>query len=288
MKTLRLFGVAIVVSSTFARGQDDPHRAAPRAVEEFPHKIIASLREMGPLNPFSHGPRVLVYADRKIIYAKKTKSDAIVEYFAGTLTEEQFASLCESIRPSKDFLKLNTHLDLFPKDPLSPTTTLMVGIDGMCKVVCVTGYKPGMPGPFRSSPGARSAPNHGLHEFDRVATALVAVDPPDANRWQPELVTLLGVEVKGKGAIIQDWPLTWNNLRSPTTMHLDIGNGTINYYVFLPSEKLPEYTRLIEAGELFRINGKVCAFGTCEPVFPGSHRWNHYFRNVRRETESDE
>jgi hypothetical protein len=219
---------------------------------------------------FSRGPRLAIYRDNTIIYAKQVKKGESPVYFIGKLPRDEARDLSPKLKALRDLGK--QELDLAPGWHDLPHMKVSHFFDPEGPVVqYVYGYAPtGYDGPAASSGEARKRPDKLPPEFDAAAQALIALDPDGAKQWQPDLIEVqLVPQKRSKNREITTWPAAWPNIDDKTTTQ---GSGVASLVV--PGSDQARVQELY--GEPVLIGESVWAIARWEPMLPGTERWTAY------------
>src|SRR5690349_3048452 len=134
-KTRPAFFALLCLSSSFAPLLGD------EPVNEPKHELVATIDQgIGFGGRFSRGPRVTLYRDGTIIFAKRPPRGGEAAYFVARLSAEQVAQLATMLKEVS--IVVDKDLDLAPGWHDLPEVTLSLYADGKTKSITVYGYAP--------------------------------------------------------------------------------------------------------------------------------------------------
>lgn len=226
---------------------------------------------------FSRGPRVAVYRDGSVIFAKRPAGAREATYYQATLTADEFQQVDRALRMAFDVMTKDIHLAPGWQD--LPEITLAARFGNQNRVVRVTGFD--LAGHF-SPPKTdkKKRPDLLPIAIDRGAKILLYLDPSNAQLWQPELFEVkLTSSLHEVPPVIHDWPKEWPDLKAKTTAETRYGRrGEPEYSVLLTAEEHQQFLQLTkqDANSYFSINGKTLSAYHWLPVLPDSFRWRQY------------
>lgn len=229
---------------------------------------------------FSRGPRVAVYRDGTVIFAKRGEGDAEATYYRGTLTTDEFRQVDATLQGSYAVMDKDIHLAPGWHD--LPQVTLSVRYLNKPKTVTVEGFR--LEGHFTPpDTDKKKRPDRLPLQIDRGAKILMYLDLANAQPWQPELYEIkLSASMHEIPPTVHDWPAKWPDLKSKSTAETRYGRRDEREYsvVLLPAEHAG-FLELEKESRYFKINGQTLAAYHWLPVMPDSPRWRAYQRSTR-------
>lgn len=253
--------------------------SADEQVDGGKHELLATVDQgIGFGGRFSRGPRVALYRDGTVIFAKRpADNDEAATYFSATLSAKKVEQLVATLKKARQVV--DKDLDLAPGWHDLPHVTLSFYVDGKVKSITAYGYAPdGYDGPAAAVPSDKK-PDVLPAEFDHAVRSLVEIDPDEPRKWQPELVEIkLSSGLASRPQSVHEWPEKWPRIESKTTIKIDPGH----YSVILPGNALAQFVKLHRESYYFRIGDQVWMAYYWEPILPGTERWRS-FRDAQDE-----
>jgi hypothetical protein len=276
--------LAAVLGSTYslsAQANRAISRTASKAIAPPQPELFATVdHNTGWGGLFSRGPRVAVYRDGSVIFAKRTEGESEATYYRGTLTIDELWQVDAKLQAS--YAVMNKDIHLAPGWHDLPRVTLSVLYLNKPKTITVEGFALG--GHF--SPPAtdkKKRPDHLPLQIDRGAKILMYLDPANSQPWKPELYEVkLSTSMHEIPETVQKWPAEWPDLKSKSTTETRYGRREEREYsIVLPASEHARYLDLEKSSRYFSINGQTLLAYHWLPVLPDSPRWRQYQRGIR-------
>lgn len=259
------------------------NRAAPRGANKTPPQpeLFATIDHgVGWGALFSRGPRVAVYRDGSVIFAKRAEGNSEATYHRGTLTADEFRQVDATLQAS--YAVMNKDIHLAPGWHDLPHVTLSVLYLNKPKTVRVEGFS--LEKHFAPpATDKKKRPDHLPLQIDRGAKILIYLDPANAQPWQPELYEIkLSTSMHEIPKNVQKWPEEWPHLKSKSTSETRYGRrGEQEYSILLTAAEHTRFLELEKSSHYFNISGQTLLAYHWLPVLPDSPRWRVYQRSIR-------
>lgn len=278
-----LFLVGILANTGLLSAQSNRvvQRAAGKIVAPQQPELFATIdHSEGWGTLFSRGPRVAVYRDGTVIFAKRAVGVTEATYYRGTLTADEFRQVDSTLQTS--YVAMNKDIHLAPGWHDLPLVTLSVLYLNKAKTVTVNGFR--LEGHI-STPAAdkKKRPDPLPPQIDRGAKILLYLDPANAQPWQPELYEIkLSTSMHEIPEKVNDWPAEWPNLKSKSTTETRYGRrDEPEYSIVLTAAEHVRFLELEKASRYFKMNRQTLFAYHWLPVLPNSPRWRSHQRGVK-------
>jgi hypothetical protein len=236
---------------------------------------VAVLLGRNPWTPFIPGggyiPELVVYADRSIIFKRQSAARESVR--TKKLTEKEFVSFVQSIRPLIDFKDLRRDYNLAPGITDQGVTQLYLKLEGRVTLVTIYGaIDAGHSAPYTRR--GNEKPDVLPDLLKQTLTNLFSVDYRKTDRWRPRYleVDLSPYEYAPYDSIY--WPKHWPGLDSPRTIKSGAG-----YLIFMDGDQekpLEKFLRTRKEKGAVVIDRKKWAVYS-RPVIPSEPLWRKAF-----------
>ena len=265
---------AAIVSFNFPVAAQTATRS-PKAASKQPELLATLEHHLGWGGNFSRGPRVGVYADGSVIFAKRAADATEATYYRGLLNLDEFQQVDRALQAA--YATMNKDIHLAPGWNDLPEITLAVRFLKQPKTISVTGFQ--LEGHFAPpKTDKKKRPDPLPPAIDRAAKMLMYLDPANAEKWQAELFEIrLTISLHEIPESVQTWPADWPNLKAKTTAETRYGRrGEPEYSILLTAAEHQRFLEFAKENSYFAINGKTLSAYHWRPVLPDSLRWRQY------------
>ena len=232
----------------------------------------------------SDTPRVAIYANGDVIFAKKVKDR--LAYHQVTLDKDQLEKLREQLKPVLALKDLKPGYDIRPNVTDQPEAKLYFR-DGEREVATsVYGLRAAgtkLPG-FTEFPGGRKA-TVPPDELLKLHTWLCELDYPNSKEWTPKYVEVMVWDYSYAPDASILWPKDWPALNSDRAIKR--GNS---YSVFLDGSLLPKLREFLGTRKpkgAVEFGGKKMS-ASYRFTFPGERAWRKAFADAAEQAEKQE
>ena len=270
-----LLSAAVANSSQTVFSQTRQAQRANLAGQKPPELIATISHSLGWGAVYSRGPRVGVYRDGTVIFAKRVEEAAEASYFRAALSLDEFQQVEAAL--VRSYAAMDKDIHLAPGWHDLPSITLAIRSGNESKAVTVEGFR--LQGHYAPpATDKRKRPDRLPKEIDRAAKMLLYLDPANVRPWEPEFFELrLTTQMNEVPERIHPWPQEWPDLKSRLALQLNRGRRDAQEFsLVLTSAEHARFLELEETSRYFQTAGKTWSAHFWLPLLPDSERLRQY------------